>query len=240
LEEKELRVPLILARNGLNLFSVFDLGNLPIRLYQQLSDNCSDLASFRQLILIGNGGRQFWRSLESSRKSPNNPVDDHSCSVVSQWLDSLTPLFKYRFIYPSTSNIDLQALGKLAGWHYQSPLLVGINNEWGTWFAYRAAILAESDFPVADDCRIETSPCLKCHSKPCLTGCPVNAVSEKSFSLKKCTEYRTRETSECRLTCLSRVSCPVGNIHRYTEAQINYHYSVSLQTILNTSKNCEI
>jgi len=133
-----------LSRHGLNLQAVFDIKYLPPDTRQQLKENNNDLSSFSQVILIGNGGKLFWNALKNISTESKNPVDDYSCSLVSKWIDSFANNFSYKIIYPPSCDINLQKLGQLAGWHHRSPFMVGINNVWGTWYAYRAVILADS------------------------------------------------------------------------------------------------
>ena len=225
--------PEFLSQHGLNLHAVFDIQSLPQDIKQQLAENNKDLSSFSQIILIGNGGRLFWKKLGKFGNNSENPVDDYSCSLVSKWTDSLANNFSYKIIYPPSCDINLQKIGQLVGWHHHSPFMVGINNNWGTWYAYRVVILTDSTFEVHPYIEPGLSPCKKCAKKPCITQCPGKAVTEKKFSLDDCINYRQEKNSSCRTTCLSRISCPVATEHQYTEKQINYHYSRSLQTIIN-------
>lgn len=222
-----------LSQHGLNLQAVFDIKSLPQETRQLLKESNKDLSSFSQLILIGNGGRSFWETLEKFGNNSKNPVDDYSCSTVKKWIDSLASNFSYKIIYPPACDISLQKLGQLAGGHHHSPFMLGINNEWGTWYAYRAVILADSTFEVRHNIKSGLSPCDTCVNKLCIARCPGKAVTEKEFSLDDCISYRKQKYSLCRTTCRSRISCPVATEHRYSEEQINYHYSRSLQTILN-------
>ena len=222
----------ILSQHGLNLHAVLDIKSLPQDIRQQLIKYYNDLSSYSQLILIGNGGKLFWKTLRKFSNNSKNPVDDFSCSLANKWIDSLANSFSCKIIYPPACDISLQKLGLLAGWHHRSPFMVGINNQWGTWFAYRAVILADSTFEVSHNIKPGLSPCMKCTNKLCITQCPGKAVTEKEFSLDDCINYRQLKNSFCRTTCQSRISCPVATEHQYTEEQINYHYSRSLQAII--------
>ena len=108
--------------------------------------------------------------------------------------------------------------------------MVGIDTEWGSWFAYRAALLADTDFlpflPVD-----RSSPCKTCQEKPCIAACPANALEGGDFSLQKCIAYRRRTGSKCQFTCLARVDCPVGAEHRYDDEQLRHSYGRSLEDL---------
>lgn len=229
----------ILTSHGLNLHAVFDIQALPLNVKQQLDAGNDNLSNFRQIILLGHGGRDFWDALKKSNTNSNNPVDDYTCTLVNDWLYSFSQAISYKIIFPGPCDINLQGLGQLAGWHHPSPLMLGINNEWGTWYAYRALVLTDSEFFSHHKIEPGFSPCDNCNSKPCITSCHGKAVSEKVFLLEKCVGYRKQENSPCRFTCQSRMSCPVATEHRYSEEQINYHYKHSLQTISGALKGQE-
>jgi hypothetical protein len=208
-----------LTQHGLNLHAVLDIKSLPQEIRKKLEENYSDLAIFTQLILIGNGGQLFWSSLKKTGHTSKEPVDDFTVSLVSDWLKSLAPKIAGKIIYPPSCKLDLQKLGQLAGWHHRSP-------------AYRAVILTDSEFDLTCNDGQESSPCKTCVDKPCATHCPGKAVAENSFDLNNCISYRQQKNSSCQTTCQSRISCPVAIEHQYTEEQIHYHYSRSLQAIM--------
>jgi hypothetical protein len=51
------------------------------------------------------------------------------------------------------------------------------------------------------------------------------------FELAKCVAYRKQAGSRCKATCIARISCPVGSVHRYSDEQINHSYSISMRAI---------
>lgn len=227
--------PQPLINKGLNLHFVFDIQQLPQPIFQQLKKHNRDLNDFKQLILIAHAGNQLWKTLEENDITPlteqsNNPIDHFTISSINSWFNQHHPAIHKKIIYPSTQPIALQELGQLAHWHYPSPFLVGINDQYGTWFAYRAAILCDSDFIISEPIKSQ-SPCNTCQSKVCITQCPAQAISEAAFNMDACLNYRLKENSLCQKTCLARTACPVGKSQQYTDEQIRYHYGVSLKMI---------
>ncbi|NWF39614.1 hypothetical protein F3F96_10755 [Mariprofundus sp. NF] len=222
----------LLNANGLNMQAVFNLCELPEAMQATLAEQVAGYTNYSQLILIGHGGREMWESVQASEfRGATDPIDCFSVDRVAQWLAETHPEAAYEIIYPASQRIvPLQALGGLAGWHHASPFRIGINQTWGSWFAYRVAVLADTDLNPTINVALG-SPCLSCSDKACITACPADALADSKFSLQRCVDYRLQEESSCKKQCLSRLSCPVATEHRYTLEQINYHYGRSMQSI---------
>ena len=217
---------------GLNCHAVFNLADLPPEARAILSERCPQSANYRQLLLIAHGGRNFWQALQTAGITSEHPVDDFTVASIKGFFTTEHPDAAYDVIYPGCYIISLQELGKLAGWHHPSPFMVGINATWGSWFAYRAVVLANTDFPVTVPVT-SPSPCASCDDKPCISSCPAKALDDGEFHLLKCITYRKQADSACKNTCIARVRCPVAREHRYSKAQIQYHYGRSMKIIRN-------
>jgi len=215
-----------LNESGLNRLFVFDLSVLPADIVDKLAPQAGE----RQLILFGHGGRRLWECVKTSGLTGEHPIDDYSIRTIKRWFAEQLPGRRYRLLFPSEQPIGLQALGKLAGWHHPSPIMVGVDREWGSWYAYRAVVIADTDFvpSVAEEAR---SPCPSCTAQPCLAACPADALQGGQFDLDRCSRYRLRPESPCAHGCLARQACPVGSQHRYEDAQIMHSYSRSLAVI---------
>ena len=220
---------------GLNRQHVFAIDALP----EAVRSTLGDTEYFSQLILLGHGGKRLWACVQASGMAGEHPIDDYVVQTVTQIFAAEFPDRRYRIAYPGDGPIGLQQLGKLAGWHNPSPFMVGIDQEWGSWFAYRAVVLADTDFSpffAVDRSPQELAlgrgnPCLNCIEQPCISACPVGAVSNEAFALDKCIDYRRLAGSACEFTCLARVACPVGSEHRYSAAQLRHTYGISLRMI---------
>lgn len=220
----------VLDRAGLNLHAVFDLDALPAEMAGELRQRFDPDGRYRQVILIGHGGTTMWREMKAAGIDSNDPIDDFSIARVEQWFSEQFADARFQIVYPGDNPVGLQALGRLAGWHHASPFMVGINETWGTWYAYRVVVLADTAMEATLPVRSE-SPCLACAGQPCIAACPGEAINEGVFSLEKCVAYRKQSASRCKATCLARTSCPVGAEHRYCGAQINHSYSISMRMI---------
>ena len=211
---------------GLNLHAVFALDQLP----DALRNECDPARNYSQLILIGNGGRAMWQAILREGGRSADPIDDFSVREVRRWLAAQASGRSYEIVYPGERLVGLQSLGECAGWHFASPFMVGINERWGTWFAYRVAVLANTDFeptrPVPGE-----SPCTACRPRPCVSACPGKAIEDSGFNLADCVRYRLRPDSACQTTCMARLACPVRAEHRYDDEQIRHAYTISLRFI---------
>ena len=215
---------------GLNLHAVFALDQLPDALRDALHNECDPARSYSQLILIGNGGRALWQTIQREGGHSADPIDDFSVREVRRWLAAQASGLNYEIVYPGERLVGLQSLGECAGWHFASPFMVGINERWGTWFAYRVAVLADTDFEPTRRVPGE-SPCTTCRPRPCVAACPGNAIESDGFNLANCVNHRLRPDSACRTTCLARLACPMRAEHRYDDDQIRHAYAISLRFI---------
>jgi len=231
---------------GLNRQHVFEIADLPADIRQTIAPSAEE----KQLILLGHGGRRLWEKVSAAGLPGEHPIDDYTRLTVARWFAEFMPTQRYRILYPDPgpTPIGLQALGALAGWHHASPLMLGIDPQWGSWFAYRAVVVADSGFlpffPVDPEASRgfygrslqdihpeESNPCRSCHAAPCISHCPATALSPQGMALSACVDYRRQADSACRETCLARLACPVGADHRYNEAQLRHTYSRSLKMI---------
>lgn len=219
-----------LANAGLNLWAVFPIDGLPVGARDALVAAGYDPHRYRQVLLFAHGGQALWRQLQAAGPAAADPIDTYSRTVVQQILDGALQGKRYEMLYPGSVGLDLQQWGALAGWHHSSPFWVGINRRFGSWFAYRALVLADSDFALTSAWG-EPSPCAECEAKPCLGACPANALSTGTLNLPQCITYRRQPQSLCRYQCMARNACPVGAEHRYNHDQMRHHYAASLKFI---------
>lgn len=220
----------VLDKAGLNLLAVFDIDALPENIRAEIHNRHDPTRLYRQLILVGHGGRAMWDAVQAANIASLHPIDDFSKRISEQWFQDQCPGKAHEIIFPGNDRIGLQALGRLAGWHHDSPLRVGINDQWGTWYAYRVVMLADSNFEPTKPAQT-TSPCDTCESVACVATCPAGAVSRDNYSLDLCIAYRKQTNSPCATRCIARLACPAGAEHRYKDEQIKHTYAISLETI---------
>lgn len=214
---------------GLNRQHVFDLAALPADLTAPLKPQPHE----RQLLLFGHAGRRLWERVQAEGQGhahTAHPIDSYSVRTVATWLAQALPQARARFVFPGDLPIGLQRLGALAGWHHASPFKVGIDPVWGTWFAYRAAILTDTALPPSEP--VHTAhPCDTCVDKPCIAACGAGALAGGEFNFPACTAGRLAHASPCALGCTARSACPVGAEHRYADSQVRHSAAGSLAYI---------
>jgi hypothetical protein len=220
----------VLTKNGLSLHAIFDVCDLPSEIYKKLNTQVQGFSQYKQLILIGHSGKRLWKAMQEAGFHTDNPIDDFTIRHLKRFFTDELPNHTFSIIYPSSKPINLQKLGELAGWHHDSPLRIGVNDLWGSWFAYRAVILTDTQLSTTQKLE-STSPCLNCKNKPCITSCPADAITTGSLDLDRCISYRKRHDSSCKDTCHARTSCPVAKEQAYTTEQVNYHYEASMKLI---------
>ena len=222
----------MLSSSGLNLQALLNINELPKHLIAHLQSLEPELEQYNQVLLVGHAGTQLWEKVQAHMQESEDPIDQYSEQVVTHFLSKTAQVKKFNLLFPSNQPIGLQQLGKLAGWHFDSPFRVGINKKYGSWFAYRAVALLQSDF---ENQTLESeSPCDFCTEKVCVTACPAGALTKGDLSLKTCMDYRKSEGSKCSDRCLARMACPVAVEHQYSLAQIQYHYGLSYRHLKST------
>jgi ferredoxin-like protein FixX len=201
---------------------------------------------FRQLWMFGNGGPGFWQAFSRYRQQQmdkgetqlsDHPMDHFARETVRTFLDEKALNGDFQFLYPGSFVLNLQSLGRLLGWHHDTPLKIGLHPLYGLWFAYRAVVLVNADEATspwpAPTTAATTAPttCQACTSKACIRSCPASAISEEQFSLAHCVDYRRQVDSPCAQKCIAREACPVATEYRYSDAQIRFHYAQSLSML---------
>lgn len=224
-----------LTQRGLLLRGVLSTAALPAPLREALRSLDPTWLDYPQLIVFGHAGPLLWRALRVAvpdLAATSDPVDAFSLDAVRAHLEGELGVTRWTALYPGSQPVPLQELGALLGWHHPSPLRVGINATFGTWFAYRAAVVADSRLPLTElPTEPAASPCASCVEKPCLGACLGGALTTGTLALDRCVSFRALADSPCARRCPAREACPVAPAQRYDDEQIRYHYDVSLRMI---------
>lgn len=201
----------LLAPSGLALRGVFPLedGEAP--------------AGFSTGVLVGHLGGGFWPAFEAwhdARPGTADPLDEWSKEIIGAAASAAGG----RAVFPSDKPFaPFQRWAMRAEGLRPGPLGVLMHPEAGPWHAYRGAILFERSFQFMPEAGAH--PCDTCETKPCLTACPVMAISAEAFNVRVCRAHlATPEGAPCMDGgCLARNACPVGSGFRYSAAQQSFH-----------------
>jgi epoxyqueuosine reductase QueG len=223
-----------LAPHGLNLIGTASLAAYEILVPRQYHV-AALLPQAKTLIVIGNGGGEFWtvfRSYYEARPGylyeREHPLDDYTMEIIEQ---TLTPILErsgvdYRYLYPFRfwrEPVSFMHLARAAGLAGPSILGVVIHPEYGPWLALRAAILIDQELSAAP-VAAGFDPCPACVERACVSACPAQAVSpEKGWDIPACVLHRLRNSNDCTNRCHARYDCVYGRAHRYPPDELHYH-----------------
>lgn len=221
-----------LATQGFNLQAVMRADQWPQRLRQSMEECQVSLESTRRFVMLGAGGRLLWQQSGGDLTDRDHPLDTFSVNAADRVVTEYWGGGEVEILYPGSLPVPLQQLGVFAGWSHVSPLGIGINTGFGTWFAYRALFALDGPLQETVPLASQGAPCDRCVEKPCQSACPAGAVRlEKSFDLDRCVSHRLKSASSCADRCLARLACPVGQDWRYDEDQLVYHGQRSLASL---------
>ena len=167
-------------------------------------------------VVIGNTAT-LWPKLGEIWDDPAyqpDPVDRYTSRVIQQVVSQVPLRSDIRFSYEGEPRrVAIQRLAHLAGLAWLSPSHLSIHREFGPWIAWRAAVVFDCDGPTSDppdppcDC---TVGCLPAFQKALEAGVPGSKADLKDRWMD---------------WVAFRDACSVGRAHRYSDAQIRYHYT---------------
>jgi hypothetical protein len=193
----------------------------------------------RSIVLIGNGGGDFWRAFSDfADRNPGwrdrtNPLDDFTRQIIEGEVmpavieSGVRCAVVYPFVNggPSLNFIDLAKIAGLGG-----PSIIGVvlHPTYGPWMAFRAALIIDAELD-APGPAIDFDPCPRCVTRSCISACPVTAISfPVGWDLQKCLTHRVEVEADCASRCHARVGCVIGPEHRYPDDELAYHHRRAL------------
>ena len=118
----------------------------------------------------------------------------------------------------------LQPLSTLAlrtGRMWQSPVRLLVHDVQGLWVSFRGALAFKErlDLPA-----LAARPCESC-AAPCLTACPVGALTTAGYDVPACHAYLNTDAGQTCMTdgCIVRRTCPVSQGYARIPEQSAYH-----------------
>lgn len=186
------------------------------------------------LLLVGNIGGSMWPAFEAGRRDETDALDKWTKRILSPVISQLEKAHgSIKALYPS----DGPPYHPFQRWAmrgepvYPSPIGILIHPDHGLWHAYRGALLFSKtlDLPTT---LTQPSPCDSCSNKPCLAGCPVQAIGQGFYDVETCAAHLSGPSGKpCHeFGCLARSACPVGPRRPYPEAQTRFHMGIFRDT----------
>jgi epoxyqueuosine reductase len=196
----------------------------------------------RSIVLIGNGGGDFWRAFKRHTRANNtwlerqNPLDDFTREIIEQKI--INPIqalgLRCMVVYPfgNGPTLNFMQLATVAGLAGPSISGVVVHPVFGPWIAFRAALLVDCEIDHPGHA-IGFDPCPTCITRSCITACPAAAVSFPSgWDIPRCLAHRIEAHPDCADRCDARVACVLGPDHRYSDDELAYHQARALAVML--------
>ena len=176
------------------------------------------------LMLLG-PGRGFWDHFRTSpemRDGAPDPVDRWSVRVIGAMAATLGAEAVFPFGGPPYQPFLRWAMQTGRAW--QSPAGMLVHDEAGLMVSYRGALHWPGQ--IALPAPPAASPCATCVDKPCMSACPVDALSaETGYDVAACHGYLDTDAGQDCMTggCLARRACPVSQRFDRDPAQSALH-----------------
>ena len=190
------------------------------------------------VVLVGNAGPAMWDAFAAAtgpgdRKDGPNPLDDWTRGVLAPVAGALGARALYPFEGPPYFPFQRWAL-RTGGVH-MSPIGPLIDPEYGLWHAYRGALAFDQRFDLPPTSE-SPSPCEACADKPCLSTCPVSALTPGNYDVPACVAHIGSQVEagaggeDCLGGgCLARRACPVGREYIQEPEQARFHMTKFLK-----------
>jgi hypothetical protein len=170
-----------------------------------------DPSGAKTLVLLSPNAA-FWNVFKNDPEYTDNtpnPIDRWSTRVITALATQLSARPQFPFGGPPYS--PFLDWAKQSGRAFSSPLGMLVHDTYGMMISYRGALAFDTkiDLPKHEP----TPPCETCTTKPCLTACPVGAITpDDGYDVPSCHAYLdTLGGSTCMTrACQVRTSCPVS------------------------------
>lgn len=174
------------------------------------------------VVLLGPKEPGFWDHVTATPEFADgqpDPLDRWSHRIITALANAVggTPLFPFGAPVRPFIGWALRS-----GRAWSAPVGLLVHDTAGLMVSYRGAVL----LPDGDlDPHQGDSPCTICATKPCLSACPVTALTADGYDLAACHSYLdTAEGADCMSQgCAVRRSCPVSATYQRRPIQSAFH-----------------
>lgn len=174
------------------------------------------------LVLLGPFEPHFWGQFKASAEycdGQADPMDRWSARVIGALAQEMGAVAFFPFGPPPY--MPFLRWAERSGRAWQSPAGPLVHDRSGMMVSYRGALALPWMLNVPPTGQ---SPCVACDSQPCLSACPVSALSAASgYNVAACHSW-LQTTHECLGNgCLARRACPVSQEFPRLAEQSAFH-----------------
>lgn len=179
----------------------------------------------KTVLLLGPREPGFWRNVATAPEFHDDlpdPMDRWSTRVISGLAGALGGAAVFPFGGPPYAPFIRWAQRSNRCW--ASPVTLLVHNTAGLMVSYRGALA----LPFSPDLAATATgakPCDGCAAQPCLSACPVGALTGSGYDLDACHAYLdTPEGQDCMQNgCAVRRACPVSQTHARLPEHSAFH-----------------
>lgn len=196
---------------GLALFGAFHPGPA-----DKTPEGCATL------VLLGPNEPGFWARITSGPEWPGpDPVDRWSQRVIGALARSLGATALFPFGGPPHHPFVSWALRSGRAW--PSPVGLLVHDGAGLMVSYRGALAFSERLRLPAP--PQAPPCEDCRTTPCLTACPVAALTQEGYDLRACHDFLDSPPGRDCMDkgCKARRACPVSRNHGRLAEQSAHH-----------------
>jgi len=177
----------------------------------------------KTLLLLGPDEPGFWPAFTQSTEYQDgtpDPMDRWSTRVLTDWATALSATALFPF--GGAPFLPFFSWATRTGRIHASPVNFLVHDSAGLFVSFRGALALPDhiDLPAAPP-----SPCLGCADQPCLSACPVSALTADGYDVPKCKVYLDTPAGADCITrgCAVRRICPVSQQFGRLDAQSEFH-----------------
>jgi methylmalonic aciduria homocystinuria type C protein len=183
-----------------------------------------DLGSSTHLAVVVGNTRALWPvwraalQRDPALSASENPLDEYTVLALGQAVAGLGVRASVRYAHETGSRrVAIQRAAHVAGLAHLTPTHLSVHPIYGPWIALRAVVSFAVPGP-SGPAPVLAHPCGGC-ARGCLPAFE-RALAAPGADPSSESSLRANWT----LWLAHRDACPIGREHRYSEAQIRYHY----------------
>ena len=176
------------------------------------------------VLMLGPDEPGFWPAFTDSdewRDGTPDPMDRWSRRVIGAWAADVGahPLYPFG----GAPFLPFIRWARDSGWVHGSPVGLLVHRDAGLWVSFRGALALPYRIALPP---APPSPCPSCPDTPCISACPVGALSATApYDVPACKAHvASPEGVACRTAgCRVRAACPAGATLGRMDAHSAYH-----------------